>query len=186
MWVYLWALCCAPLIHMSVFVPIPCYFDDRSFVGLSEVWEGYALKWSVLCEFCPHKPFEKNSNAVLTIMCVGTAALAPGTWPGRMGPEQPWICISRWISWFADVSNWLWYLSHPWGLDPGHGHQPAASAPWHHSECRAPYWLPTGLRLCWEMRAYGKVLRGERVLDKHEVTGGFQRHELQPLKIPHG
>lgn len=34
------------------------------------------------------------------------------------------------------------------------------------------------------MRAYGKVLRGERVLDKHEVAGGFQRHELQPLKIP--
>lgn len=25
---------------------------------------------------------------------------------------------------------------------------------------------------------------GERVLDKHEDAGGFQRHELQPLKIP--
>ena len=42
MWVYFWALYSVPLIHMSVFVPIPCCFDYCSFVVLSEVWEGYA------------------------------------------------------------------------------------------------------------------------------------------------
>ena len=41
-WVYIWTLCSAPLIRMSVFMPIPCYFGYCSFVGLSEVWEGYA------------------------------------------------------------------------------------------------------------------------------------------------
>ena len=35
-WVYFWAVCSVPLIHISVFVPIP------HFVVLSEVWEGYA------------------------------------------------------------------------------------------------------------------------------------------------
>ena len=30
-----------PLIHMSVFMPIPCCFDYCSFVVLSEVWESH-------------------------------------------------------------------------------------------------------------------------------------------------
>ena len=42
MWVYYWALYSVPLIHMSVFVPIPHSFDFCSFVVLSEVWESYA------------------------------------------------------------------------------------------------------------------------------------------------
>ena len=41
MWVYFWALYSAPLICMSVFVPIPCYSDYCSFV-LSEAWKGDA------------------------------------------------------------------------------------------------------------------------------------------------
>ena len=41
-WVFFWALCSIPLIHMFVFVPIPCCFDICSFVVLSEIWEGYA------------------------------------------------------------------------------------------------------------------------------------------------
>ena len=36
--VFFWALYSVPLIHMSVFVPVPYYFDYCSFVVLSEVW----------------------------------------------------------------------------------------------------------------------------------------------------
>ena len=39
--VYFWAVYSVPLIHMSVFLLIPCCFDYCSFVVLSEVWEGY-------------------------------------------------------------------------------------------------------------------------------------------------
>ena len=42
MWVYFWILQSVPLIHMSVFVPVPYNFDYCSFVVLSAVWEGYA------------------------------------------------------------------------------------------------------------------------------------------------
>ena len=44
MWVYFWVLYSVPLIHMSVFVPVPYNFDYFSFVVLSEVWEGYASR----------------------------------------------------------------------------------------------------------------------------------------------
>ena len=37
-WVYFWALYSVPLIHVSVFVLIPCCFDYCSFVILSEAW----------------------------------------------------------------------------------------------------------------------------------------------------
>ena len=37
-WVYFWALYSVPLIHMFVFVPVPCCFDYCSFVVLFEVW----------------------------------------------------------------------------------------------------------------------------------------------------
>ena len=42
MWLYFWTLYSVPLIHSSVFVPIPCCFDYHSFVILSEVQKGYA------------------------------------------------------------------------------------------------------------------------------------------------
>ena len=41
-WIYFWALYFVPLIHMSVFVPGPCWFDYYGFLLLSKVWEGYA------------------------------------------------------------------------------------------------------------------------------------------------
>ena len=47
-WVYFWALCSVVLIHIFLFLPIPCYFDCCCFVVLSEVWEGYASKSFVL------------------------------------------------------------------------------------------------------------------------------------------
>ena len=37
MWVYFWALYFAPLIYVSVFVPVPHCFNYHSFVVLSEV-----------------------------------------------------------------------------------------------------------------------------------------------------
>ena len=40
-WVYFWILYSVPLIHMSVFVPRPHYFDYCNFVLLSEFWEGF-------------------------------------------------------------------------------------------------------------------------------------------------
>ena len=40
--VYFWTLYSVPLIHMSVFIPVPCYFEYCSFVVFSEVWESYA------------------------------------------------------------------------------------------------------------------------------------------------
>ena len=42
MLVYCWTRYSVPLIHMSVFVPIPCGFDYCGFVVLSKVWDGYA------------------------------------------------------------------------------------------------------------------------------------------------
>ena len=50
--VYFWALYSVPLIHMSVFVPIPCCFDYCSFVVLSEVWEGYASYFVLFPQDC--------------------------------------------------------------------------------------------------------------------------------------
>ena len=41
-WVYFWALYSVPLIHISVFVPVPHCLDYCSFVVLSKVWEDYA------------------------------------------------------------------------------------------------------------------------------------------------
>ena len=40
--IYFWALYSVPWTHESVFVPVPCCFDDCSFVVLSEAWVGYA------------------------------------------------------------------------------------------------------------------------------------------------
>ena len=50
--VYFWTLHSVPLIPMSVFVPISCYFDYCSFVVLSEVWEGYASCFVLFPEDC--------------------------------------------------------------------------------------------------------------------------------------
>ena len=41
-----------PLICVSVFVPIPCYFDYFSFVVLSEVLEGYAPSFVLFRQDC--------------------------------------------------------------------------------------------------------------------------------------
>ena len=38
------------LIHMSAFVPVPCHFDYSSFEVLSEVWEGRASCFVLLCK----------------------------------------------------------------------------------------------------------------------------------------
>ena len=51
-WVYFWTLCCVPLIHMSVFVPVPWCFDYRSFVVLSKVWGGYASGFVLFSQDC--------------------------------------------------------------------------------------------------------------------------------------
>ena len=40
------------LIHMSVLVPLPCYFDYCSFVVQSEVWEGYAFYFVLFPQDC--------------------------------------------------------------------------------------------------------------------------------------
>ena len=37
MWIYLWAFYFVPLIHISVFVPVPYCLDDCGFVGELEV-----------------------------------------------------------------------------------------------------------------------------------------------------
>ena len=44
-WVYFDALYSIPLVHISVFVPLPHCFDYYSFVVLSEVWE--VERWTV-------------------------------------------------------------------------------------------------------------------------------------------
>ena len=36
-WVYFWAFYLVPLVYISVFVPVPLYLDDCSFVVSSEV-----------------------------------------------------------------------------------------------------------------------------------------------------
>ena len=38
-WVYFWAFYLVPLVYVSIFMPVPCCFDDCSFVVLSEVWK---------------------------------------------------------------------------------------------------------------------------------------------------
>ena len=51
-WVYFWALCSVLLIHMSIFLPIPCCFDYCSFIILSEVWEHYASYFVIFPQDC--------------------------------------------------------------------------------------------------------------------------------------
>ena len=44
---YFWVLCSVPLIHVSVFMLMPCCSDHCSFVVVSEAWESYT-SWFVL------------------------------------------------------------------------------------------------------------------------------------------
>ena len=60
-WVYFCTFFSAPLIYMSVFVPIPCCFDYCSFVVLSEVCKGYASIFVLL----PHGCFGNLGSSVV-------------------------------------------------------------------------------------------------------------------------
>ena len=65
LWVYFWVLRPILLIHMSVFVPVPCCFDYCSSLVLSDIWEAYAscfvlfLRFvlAILCLLCFHLNF---------------------------------------------------------------------------------------------------------------------------------
>ena len=50
-WVYFWVFYAFPVIHISVFVPVLCCFDDCSFVVQSEVGEP-DFSSSVLSQIC--------------------------------------------------------------------------------------------------------------------------------------
>ena len=49
--VYFWAFYSLPLIHISVFVPVPCFFDYCGFAVLSEVWESYASYFVLFLQY---------------------------------------------------------------------------------------------------------------------------------------
>ena len=46
---------------MSVFVPVPCCFDDCSFVVLSEAWVSYASSFVLFPQDC----FDNSGSLVL-------------------------------------------------------------------------------------------------------------------------
>ena len=58
MLVYCWTLYSVPLIHMSVFVPMPYGFDYCGFVVLSKVWDGYASCFAL----CPQDCFGNSGS----------------------------------------------------------------------------------------------------------------------------
>ena len=60
-WVYSWALNSVPLIYVSVFVSVPCYFDYRSFVGWSEVMEYDTSNFILFSQDC----FENSGSFVV-------------------------------------------------------------------------------------------------------------------------
>jgi len=49
---FLVSLFSIPVIHMSVFVPIPCCLDHCSFLVVSEVWEDYASSFVLFHKDC--------------------------------------------------------------------------------------------------------------------------------------
>ena len=59
--IYFWALYSVPWTHESVFVPVPCCFDDCSFVVLSEAWVGYVSSFVLFPQDC----FDNSGSLVL-------------------------------------------------------------------------------------------------------------------------
>ena len=68
MWIYFWALYSVPLIHMSVFVPIPCCFDYCSIIVLSEVWEGYTSSFVLSQDCFGYSGFFCGSKQILGLL----------------------------------------------------------------------------------------------------------------------
>ena len=103
MWVYFGALYSAPLIHMSIFVPMLHCFDSCSFVVLSEVWESDASCFVFIPQDCFGKSgtfrvaiVEKSTNNKCKRRCGEKGTLLHCWWECKL-VMQLWNTVQRFL-----------------------------------------------------------------------------------------